>query len=485
MEKATKAKQRAARAKKLGLKNKGKARIQYVSKEKYSMFEDDLQEERTRRPRRDNDDFTMIECRPNIDLRAQEEPPANKGGRPKKNITDLGKRHRNRLLKEYVDSVLKNVESGLLAVGRQFNSRLGCAFTVLSLKVNFPTDDGKTVVREYQIFASGEEITITETGDKKSCNTQSDEDIAHHVFYEATVGSVSSHALQNLLSASQSKVKAHVVRALRKRMNSSLDEDIPILQLKSGCDAYYIDPEKYLNFILPSLCHRGIIGRCVTLCLSGDGRNMKVLREKSSIIISMKIITDNPFSTEYVIPVALAKGKECRENIELIFSFLRAGFINVRRNGVRFGKGNIPVRLTFCADGKFMLMALGIHAANGQFSCPYCVLKKEYWVSSVDNVEYIAADDLRNPKDLRKRVGQGACLAHTGTTCGASSHGVTKSSILHEVVDHQDVFVDELHLFLRLWDCVIEYLIVFVEHWEIVRYNYCITFIYGLFSSTF
>lgn len=114
-------------------------------------------------------------------------------------------------------------------------------------------------------------------------------------------------------------------------------------------------------------------------------------------------------------------------------------------------------------------MVMGIHGANGFSSCPYCVLKKDCWLHCASDPEYSIEDDLRDPQNLQKRKGMDACRANTGSSCVSVSHGVLRSSLLENLVHHRNIYINELNVFLRIWDCVFEYLIAFVEVWEIER----------------
>ncbi len=434
-----------AKGKAMGTSNKGKEKQQYVSEVQYSMFEGQYEE--TGKPKK------------------------KKGGRPTKNLSELGDKQRRRVRQSYDNYILKKLKEVLIAADKHFGERMRCVSTTIHYRAVFPKGHhGNSEKSNYTLQMDGNDVEIVKLSSNHGGGPdRSDLVVARAILYEATSGSMSSRSLQNVLSAADGKVKAYKVEQEKKRMNEELDKIVPIVQLKEGYDAYYMDPEKILQHILPSLYARGVVGRAVTVCLSGDGRNMNVLREKSSIIISIKIITSDPFSTDYVIPIVLAKGNECRENIEEVFQRIHASLRRVRQNGVKFGRAHLPVRLTFCADGKFLLMALGIHAAHGHFSCPYCVLKKDQWLLCADDKSYVNADDLRDPRKMRGRTGSGPCPSHTASSCASSDHGVKQSNLLENLVDLRDVFIDELHLFLRLWDCVEEYLIAYVEHWEIEK----------------
>ena len=378
-----------AKGKAMGNANKGKEKLQYVSEIQNSMFEGQWEEKGRSKKK--------------------------KGGRPTKNLSEIGDRHRRRMRQSHNDYYLKKLKEVLIAAGKHFGKRMDCVSTKLVYRATFPKgSNGDSEVCQYSLCMNGDEVEVVKLS-SENASVRSDLVVARQVLYEATAGSISSRSLQNVLSVADGKVKAYQVEKEKKRINAELDKVLPIVQLRQGYDAFYMDPEKIVQHILPSLHARGVVGRAVTVCLSGDGRNMNVLKEKSSIIVSMKIITSDPFSTDYVIPIALAKGNECRENIEQIFERIHDSLRRVRQNGVKMGRGRLPVRLTFCADGKFLLMALGIHAAHGHFSCPYCVLKKDQWLLCADDKSYVNADDLRDPRKMRTRIGSGPCPSHTAS----------------------------------------------------------------------
>ena len=311
-------------------------------------------------------------------------------------------------------------------------------------------------------------------------------DRAHLLLYTFCRQAVSTRTFQDILSASDSSVKAYRVWELKKKQNEELDNLVPIRQIMPSKDAFYMSPEKLLKYILPGMYESDALQENdVTVCLSGDGRNMKILREPSSIIISLKISAGNPHETKYLFPIALARGQENRENIELIMSKLRADLMRLKYNGIRIGERRVKIRLAFCADGKFLLMILGLKAAQAKFSCPYCVLHKDHWVKKLDKSNFDIRDELRSPIDLSRRTGGGNCPHHNSPqACKSSAHGVKSENLLQGLVDLKDIFIDELHLFLRLWDLLRNYILAFCEQYELQRYIKDTVYCFALFMCT-
>mgnify|MGYP003650481495 CR=1 FL=1 len=168
MDKVEKAKQRAARAKKLGLRNKGEARIQYVSKEKYSMFEDDLQEERKRSSRgSDNKDTVCAETEMEREKEREKDKEVGrrvvkKGGRPTKNFSEIGKRQRNRLIKEYSKFVMTKMEAAMKEVQEKYGERMAVVTTFVSVSSTFPKGAEGVAERKHTLTLDGGELSVVE-----------------------------------------------------------------------------------------------------------------------------------------------------------------------------------------------------------------------------------------------------------------------------------------------------------------------------------
>lgn len=392
----------------------------------------------------------------------------------RKSLSDLGRAARIARLTSVKGLVTQEFKDTSERVLRLTHQRCGVHLRRLDVTCKFrvKTAEGELESR-LNILSDRGIIDITEAQWKKCQDIQEEEnDAAHKILYSFCRRAISTRTLQDILSASDSSVKAWRVWQLKKEQNSELDRLVPILQLKVGYDAFYISPEKLLKYILPGMYANGEVeGNNLTVSLSGDGRNMKILREQGSIIVSLKISTGSSHETKYLFPIALARGKEKRENIELIMHRLRADLMRLKHYGVRIGERRIQIRLTFCSDGKFLLLVLGLQSANGKFSCPYCVLHKDHWVKCLYNRDYDLRNEERSPTNLARRIGGGHCYVHASDQiCAASTHGKVRENLLDGLIEPSNIFIDELHLFLRLWDLTIFYLLAFCEHYSLEKY---------------
>ena len=463
-------KKKVDQGRQLNARKVGRERIMYTDKDKKNIFENDLDEIDLRKIKNQSKPRPKLLLRRSRTTISQRTIP-----RAVKTLCELKKTQRSRVLASTEDDLLKEI----MELSKRWNERMGkrcIEIPTLEIICNMtiPLQEHK-LYKRIRVLSDCGVIDVSSScwrKEKPADDAESDINTAHSILYTYCHRGIATRTLQDVLSACGSKVKAHTVWNLKKQLNFELDQRVPIQQLKPGSDAFYIDPEKLLKYILPGLVERGEIrGSQITICISGDGRNMNILREKASIIISLKIALGDSHSTKYLLPIALARGKECRENIALIMSALKESLQRVKRSGVAvFQRRIVAVRWTFCSDGKFLLMALGIHAANGKFSCPYCVLKKDFWIKSLEYSTMTLAENLRSPHDLSKRRGQDCCPAHpTIQACRASTHGADKSNLLEGIVDMNNVFIDELHLFLRLWDAALDYILAYCEHYSIER----------------
>ena len=446
----------------------------YIYEKKFSIFKDDLNEFELRRQLRISS--ATAKCRRLI-RRSRSAMTAVQARKQRlRPLPELKKSQRAVVLRSLQADLIKDIHS-LAEKWKELLASRSVQLPTIKLDCNLTLPLGSlNLEKRIRVLVELGIIDVVYTQWKtrqvEDEGEQTELQVTHGILNTLCHLGVSTRSLQDILSVSQSPVKAYKVWQLKKQLQKELDQVVPIHPLKEGCDAYYIDPEKLLRYILPGMLQRGELKTdTITVCISGDGRNMNILREKSSIIISLKLSFGDNNSTKYLLPIALARGKESRENIELIMSRLRPSLSRIKTHGIRvFQQKVISVRLAFCSDGKFLLLTLGIHAANGKFSCPFCVLKKDFWLKFLEPCDEENSKNLRRSSDLRKRRGAGPCPAHTSMqTCGASAHGAEKENLIAGLIEQENIFIDELHLFLRLWDLAMDYLLSYCENYSIER----------------
>jgi hypothetical protein len=98
--------------------------------------------------------------------------------------------------------------------------------------------------------------------------------------------------------------------------------------------------------------------------------------------------------------------------------------------------------------------------AIGTFSCPFCFVPNTMW-GAVHAGKLSASDHLRESFTLMSRPVHN-CPKHP-QRCKGDSHGCEKENLLMGLFELEDVFLDELHLFLRLWDLLLNILLGYVE----------------------
>jgi hypothetical protein len=126
------------------------------------------------------------------------------------------------------------------------------------------------------------------------------------------------------------------------------------------------------------------------------------------------------------------------------------------------GKQKGKCRFVFCSDGKFLNCVLGMTCAMGTFSCPFCFVPNTMW-GAVYAGKLSSDDYLRESFLMMSR-----CVPHCPkhlNRCKGDSHGCEKENLLIGLFELEDVFLDELHLFLRLWDLLLNILLGYIEPW--------------------
>jgi hypothetical protein len=126
----------------------------------------------------------------------------------------------------------------------------------------------------------------------------------------------------------------------------------------------------------------------------------------------------------------------------------------------RVGDRQGRCRFLFCSDGKFLNCVLGMSGAIGTFSCPFCFVPNTMW-GAVHAQKLSASDHLRESFMLMSRPTHN-CPKHP-LRCKGDPHGCERENLLMGLFELEDVFLDELHLFLRLWDLLLNILLGYVE----------------------
>jgi hypothetical protein len=210
----------------------------------------------------------------------------------------------------------------------------------------------------------------------------------------------------------------------------------------------------------------------VKVCFSGNGRKSGHL---NGFILTLKLILDEKdapkFGTKFVFPIDVAQGREKYENVECLMEKLTPLLQLLQQT--TFDNDVGVDKYTFCSDGKFLLLMLGMCGASGTCSCPFCLLPSSLWPDAisgkVDSKRYLRKSvtelgKFRNPEE--------GCPVHSSTeACLKNSktmdHGIKRKNLLAGLVEMDDIIIDELHFFLREFDLLENVLLRAIETFEL------------------
>eukprot|EP00731_Ephydatia_muelleri_P031016 Em0022g530a len=189
--------------------------------------------------------------------------------------------------------------------------------------------------------------------------------------------------------------------------------------------------------------------------ISGDGA--KFSRTSSFVLLSYAILmpVGRYLSGIGNHTIAVVKGAEDYDTISTAFAatfqeidgLQQLGFVAV--NGVSYN-----IELFFSSDMKFMLTMLGLNAANSIYACPKCTVHRDCRWDVSKPESYYSTTMARTLVTLRR-----ASASHGRTA--AVHQGSVNRPLTAIPVDH--MMIDELHLFLRIFDVMLRNLIKMSE----------------------
>eukprot|EP00731_Ephydatia_muelleri_P033905 Em0041g18a len=189
--------------------------------------------------------------------------------------------------------------------------------------------------------------------------------------------------------------------------------------------------------------------------ISGDGA--KFSRTSSFVLLSYAILmpVGRYLSGIGNHTIAVVKGAEDYDTISTAFAatfqeidgLQQLGFVAV--NGVSYN-----IELFFSSDMKFMLTMLGLNAANSIYACPKCIVHRDCRWDVSKPESYYSTTMARTLVTLRR------AFASHGRTA-AVHQGSVNRPLTAIPVDH--MMIDELHLFLRIFDVMLRNLIKMSE----------------------
>ena len=194
---------------------------------------------------------------------------------------------------------------------------------------------------------------------------------------------------------------------------------------------------------------------CVKVKLSGDGA--KMTRSCNFILISFALLdsSEDVMAAKGNHTIAVARGGEDYHTLKTCFKDVFLDVNNlVKEKKIEVDGKTINLDFFLGGDYKFLLILLGLSAANSNHACIWCkVHKNDRWDMSYDLQHYHLLELKRTLEELHKCAGKTTknyCCIHP--------------PLLDIELDH--VVPDELHLLLRIMDVLIKNIIMDAVSWD-------------------
>lgn len=378
-----------------------------------------------------------------------------------------------------VVSILKSTQQSLYETLKRKGIPLEELEIITSLKT--PTDEVRKRRVSFTPLHNSFEMTVerSERKDKWKAKNLQEADEHHRdvkrTAYYCTIMHVSSRCRDGLLSASNAPVSGSEVTNVLKLIDEGMERFLP-LKCIVGTDCAYISPIQLVEMVVKGT---GYDKPTLEVVFSGDGRR---IQRTSSIAFFLKFnIKENESrKTKWVFPIVIGKGKEKAENLEKMMELVGEELAQISAHVVTLDNGSkVETSLKVCADGKFLLSILGMKGANGRMSCPFCMLKKDHWAYAMFPEKFGIGAHSYARKSLQelfiyKQSDVMHCSQHANaktcrtaggkTECEAHGKKKGRSNLLKFLgVSLEDIVLDELHMFMRLFEHLLDRLLYYLE----------------------
>jgi hypothetical protein len=233
---------------------------------------------------------------------------------------------------------------------------------------------------------------------------------------------------------------------------NSEDEEQQALHEQSGnlqdqfiesdlCKGAYRSLIDMLRVLVPQWYEEGVLkdGMDIKLKFEGDGRNVGTKVKHVIFAICCLNETDEMESSTHYKPsyhytLALYLGKESYQSLEIAISKFLPELFELKQNGFLEEGTNTQwsVKLYFSSDWKFITTVMGFNSANANHFCMYCHCTK------------VEIGDYQKVWNISKDISALTTYA-----------GQLRPPLFGDLFDLQNIIPDELHLFLRISDVLL------------------------------
>ncbi|XP_022808035.1 uncharacterized protein LOC111345047 [Stylophora pistillata] len=201
---------------------------------------------------------------------------------------------------------------------------------------------------------------------------------------------------------------------------------------------------------------QNMVGEKVKVKLSGDGARLS--RVSNFILCTLSILQskEDLLSSKGTHTIAVVSGPENHETLAESFKevFSEVNEIQDRGHIIVDGK-QVEIELFLGGDYKFLLLVMGISAANSTYACLWCKVHKK------DRGDMSKPDNFYDKDPIRRTLQE---IKQFATKSKGENYCCVHQPLLNIPLDH--IILDELHLMLRVTDVLISNLIEDVMQWD-------------------
>ena len=273
---------------------------------------------------------------------------------------------------------------------------------------------------------------------------------------------ISNEALKSMLGKNclDHKIKGGQVLNFKKLCKNFIKEKIPIYNYTSSKENLHVVE---LRSMLPYLFQYRypLLGDKVIILISADYRSST--KRNGATLYTFKILSNSVsfHSPNHIYTLALSDSNENLESLAYTMDKLIPMINSIQQNGIQYestnGTVSKKIEFQFCSDLKFLSLILGVKAANSNFPCPFCTVHKTD--KHLFNLVHIE-------RTTSNMISKCNYCNSPNKKCD-KTHGVKGSNLLSNI-EMAQIFVDILHVQLRLTDVIEANLIRFATD------NHCV-----------
>lgn len=251
---------------------------------------------------------------------------------------------------------------------------------------------------------------------------------------------VSDECYHELTMLHPSLPRSYKVKAVR----NDISHNVELLPLPSPFAGAYRPVKACIKLILADKLPDGQLLSSVQVKFSGDGASFSKSTNYVLLSFSFPSLCKNVLAGVGNHTFAAVKSAEkydaLKKALEPVFSELNE---LIEEQEIAIDERTIKLEIIFGGDMKFLLLAMGMNAANSNYACLWCKIhKSNRWDMSVSNDQY-------NGENMRTLHEMKECVKQKGID---KKKGCIDLPLID--IEPKNCVPDELHLFLRITDII-------------------------------